>query len=140
MRFCTARIWPSVAEVFITTIMLIQDIAGRDRALGGTPVGADAMLLRRSRYVKSPRRPASIRKGGWRQRTRWAVQSRVRRGDAHMSDREKAQAAFHSVPVGTDVGSVQYELTEEVVRRHLEATHQTPYPPEGGGRFAPGSI
>jgi hypothetical protein len=57
-----------------------------------------------------------------------------------MPEREKAQAAFDSVAVGTDLGSVQYELTEDVVRRHIEATHQAPYPQEGGARFAPVSI
>ena len=52
----------------------------------------------------------------------------------------KAQLAFHSLPVGTDLGSIEYSVTEELVARHLQATHQSSYPPSGGERLAPVSI
>lgn len=55
-------------------------------------------------------------------------------------EKPAAKAAFHQIEVGTELGSIQYELSEELVRRHLEATHQTPYPEEGGQRLAPVSI
>ena len=55
-------------------------------------------------------------------------------------DRTRADVAFHSLPAGTDLGSVTYELSEELARRHLHATHQAEYPPQGGQRFAPVSI
>jgi hypothetical protein len=56
------------------------------------------------------------------------------------SSRQKAHVAFHELPVGTDLGSVQYELSEDLVRRHLQATGQTEYPSGDGERFAPVSI
>ncbi len=52
-------------------------------------------------------------------------------------DRPRAEVAFHELPVGSDLGSIDYELSEEVVGRHLRATHQTPYPPGDGPRLAP---
>lgn len=54
--------------------------------------------------------------------------------------KKKAQAAFHDLPVGADLGSVEYELTPEMADRHLRATHQAGYPPVGGARLAPVSI
>ncbi len=54
--------------------------------------------------------------------------------------RKKAQAAFHDLPAGADLGSIEYELTPEMAERHLRATHQTPYPVSGGVRLAPVSI
>lgn len=56
------------------------------------------------------------------------------------TNRKRADLAFHELPVGTDLGSVQYDLSERMVDRHLRATHQTPYPPAGEDRFAPVSI
>ena len=55
-------------------------------------------------------------------------------------DRQRADVAFHELPVGIDLGSVEYELSQQVVDRHLRATHQTPYPASGGERYAPVSI
>lgn len=59
-----------------------------------------------------------------------------------MSDgeRKRADVAFHELPVGIDLGSVEYEMSERLVERHLRATHQTPYPASGGERYAPVSI
>ncbi len=58
-----------------------------------------------------------------------------------MSDeRPEAKLAFHEVPLGTDMGSVTYELSESRVRRHREATHQSSYPAQGGQELAPVSI
>jgi hypothetical protein len=54
--------------------------------------------------------------------------------------RTRADQAFHELPVGADLGSVEYELTERLVDRHLRATHQTPYPQSGDERYAPASI
>jgi hypothetical protein len=55
--------------------------------------------------------------------------------------REKAHVAFHELPVGTDLGSIEYELSEDLARRHSEATGQTPYPAsDKGDRYAPVSI
>lgn len=56
------------------------------------------------------------------------------------NERKRADLAFHELPVGTDLGSVEYELSERFVDRHLKATHQTPYPVAGGDHFAPASI
>jgi hypothetical protein len=58
----------------------------------------------------------------------------------HESDRRKADVAFHELPVGTDLGSIEYELSEELVRRHLQATGQTPYQPSEHEQFAPVSV
>ena len=55
-------------------------------------------------------------------------------------ERQRADKAFHELPVGTDIGSIEYTLSEERVDRHLRATHQTPYPESGGQRLAPVSI
>jgi hypothetical protein len=55
-------------------------------------------------------------------------------------ERPRADQAFHDLPVGTDMGSIEYTLTEERVRRHLQATHQTPYPERDGERLAPVSM
>ena len=55
-------------------------------------------------------------------------------------ERQRADLAFHELPVGIDLGSVEYELSERVVERHLKATHQTPIPESGGDRYAPVSI
>ena len=55
-------------------------------------------------------------------------------------DKPGAKLAFHEIPLGTDLGSVDYELTESRVRRHREATHQSPYPPLRGQQLAPVSI
>jgi hypothetical protein len=55
-------------------------------------------------------------------------------------ERQKADRAFHDLPVGTDMGTIEYELSEERVARHLEATHQTHYPESGGEKLAPVSI
>ncbi|HSP55151.1 MAG TPA: hypothetical protein VLS25_06135 [Dehalococcoidia bacterium] len=57
-------------------------------------------------------------------------------GDA----RKRADLAFHELPIGTDLGSIEYELSERLVDRHLRATHQTPYPASGDERYAPVSI
>lgn len=56
------------------------------------------------------------------------------------SDRPKAKLAFRDVPLGAGLGSVQYEVSEGLVRRHLQATHQSAYPAQGGLRLAPVSI
>jgi hypothetical protein len=48
--------------------------------------------------------------------------------------------AFHELPVGTDLGSVEYELSEDLVARHVTATHQSIYPGSGDVRYAPVSI
>lgn len=56
------------------------------------------------------------------------------------AERQRADVAFHELPVGIDLGSVEYELSQQVVDRHLRATHQTPYPASGGERHAPVSI
>ncbi len=55
-------------------------------------------------------------------------------------ERPKALRAFHDVDVGTDFGGFEYTLSEELVRRHLEATRQEPYPSGDGERFAPVSL
>ena len=55
-------------------------------------------------------------------------------------ERQRADQAFHDLPVGTDMGSIEYTISEERVARHLRATHQTPYPESGGERLAPVSI
>jgi hypothetical protein len=55
-------------------------------------------------------------------------------------ERQRADQAFHELPVGTDMGSIEYTVSEERVERHLRATHQTPYPESGGERLAPVSI
>ena len=55
-------------------------------------------------------------------------------------ERQKADKAFHELPVGTDMGSIEYTLSEERVERHLRATHQTPYPQTDGEKLAPVSI
>ena len=55
-------------------------------------------------------------------------------------ERKRADLAFHELPVGVDLGSIEYELSERLVDRHLKATHQTPHPPAGGERYAPVSI
>jgi hypothetical protein len=55
-------------------------------------------------------------------------------------ERKRADQAFHELPVGTDMGSIEYTLSEERVERHLKATHQSPYPGSGGERLAPVSI
>jgi hypothetical protein len=54
--------------------------------------------------------------------------------------RKRADLAFHELPIGTDLGSVEYELSEVLVERHLKATHQTPYPSSNNERYAPVSI
>jgi hypothetical protein len=54
--------------------------------------------------------------------------------------RPRADRAFHDLPVGTDLGSIEYALSEERVDRHLRATHQTPYPAQDGERLAPVSM
>jgi len=56
------------------------------------------------------------------------------------SERQKADQAFHELPVGTEMGSIEYTISPERVERHLRATHQTPYPESGGERLAPVSI
>ena len=56
------------------------------------------------------------------------------------SDRPKARVAFHEMVAGADLGSFEYEVSEALVRRHLEATHQSPYPEQGGQRLAPVSL
>ena len=55
-------------------------------------------------------------------------------------ERQRADQAFHELPVGTDMGSIEYTISEERVARHLRATHQTPYPESGGEKLAPVSI
>src|SRR3989304_4009913 len=55
-------------------------------------------------------------------------------------ERQRADQAFHELPVGTDMGSIEYTMSQERVERHLRATHQTPYPESGGERLAPVSI
>jgi hypothetical protein len=55
-------------------------------------------------------------------------------------ERQKADKAFHELPVGTDMGSIEYTLSEEQVERHLRATRQTPYPQTDGEKLAPVSI
>ncbi len=54
--------------------------------------------------------------------------------------RKPADVAFHELPIGVDLGSIEYELSERLVDRHLRATHQTRYPDSGGERYAPVSI
>jgi hypothetical protein len=55
-------------------------------------------------------------------------------------ERQRADQAFHELPVGTNLGCVEYELSQRLVERHLQATHQAPYPPSGGDSYAPVSI
>ena len=55
-------------------------------------------------------------------------------------ERKRADVAFHELPIGVDLGSIEYELSKRLVDRHLKATHQTPYPPGAGERYAPVSI
>ena len=55
-------------------------------------------------------------------------------------ERQRADQAFHELPVGTEIGSIEYSLSEDRVERHLRATHQSPYPESGGERLAPVSI
>lgn len=55
-------------------------------------------------------------------------------------ERQRADQAFHELPVGTDMGSIEYDLSSERVERHLRATHQTPYPETAGERLAPVSM
>jgi hypothetical protein len=55
-------------------------------------------------------------------------------------DRLDAKLAFHDIPIGADLGSVDYEITDSLARRHLQSTHQTEYPTEGDLSFAPASI
>jgi hypothetical protein len=55
-------------------------------------------------------------------------------------NRQRADVAFHELPVGYDLGSVEYEMSEDLVRRHLQATGQTEYPPAAGDRYAPVSV
>ena len=55
-------------------------------------------------------------------------------------ERQRADQAFHELPVGTDMGSIEYTISEERVERHLRATHQTPYPESDGEKLAPVSI
>jgi hypothetical protein len=56
-------------------------------------------------------------------------------------DRLDAKLAFHEIPLGADLGSVEYEVDEKLVGRHLKATRQTPYPDSPhGDRLAPVSI
>jgi hypothetical protein len=56
------------------------------------------------------------------------------------SERKRADLAFHELPIGVDLGSIEYELSGRLVGRHLKATHQTPYPSAGGEQYAPVSI
>src|SRR3989304_6949025 len=55
-------------------------------------------------------------------------------------ERQRADQAFHELPIGTDRGSIEYTVSEERVERHLRATHQARYPESGGERLAPVSI
>jgi len=55
-------------------------------------------------------------------------------------ERQKADQAFHELPVGTDMGSIEYTVSDQRVERHLRATHQPPYPERGGERLAPVSM
>jgi hypothetical protein len=54
--------------------------------------------------------------------------------------RQRADQAFHELPVGADMGSIEYTASDQRVERHLRATHQTPYPESGGERLAPVSM
>ena len=55
-------------------------------------------------------------------------------------DRKRADVAFHELPIGVDLGSIEYDLSERLVDRHLKATHQTAYPSAAGEQYAPVSI
>src|SRR3990170_7597339 len=55
-------------------------------------------------------------------------------------ERKRADQAFHELPVGTDIGSIEYTVSEERVERHLQATHQTSYPEVDGEKLALVSI
>lgn len=55
-------------------------------------------------------------------------------------ERQRADQAFHELPIGTDMGSIEYTLSAQRVERHLRATHQTPYPEIDGEKLAPVSI
>lgn len=57
-----------------------------------------------------------------------------------VSDESGAKPAFHEVPVGTDLGSIEYEVNDELVHRHVQATRQSPYPKHGGQPLAPVSL
>ncbi len=57
-----------------------------------------------------------------------------------LADKPDAKPAFHEIPVGTDLGSIEYEVNDEVVRRHVQATRQSPYPKHGGQPLAPVSL
>ncbi len=57
-----------------------------------------------------------------------------------LADKRDAKPAFHEVPVGTDLGSIEYEVDEGMVRRHMQATHQSPYPERDGHQLAPVSL
>src|SRR3990170_5283831 len=54
--------------------------------------------------------------------------------------RPEAKLAFQDIPLGADLGSAEYEVSETLVRRHLQATHQSGYPDEGRQQLAPVSL
>ena len=57
-----------------------------------------------------------------------------------LADKPDSKPAFHEIPVGTDLGSIEYEVDEGMVQRHMQATHQSPYPAQDGHQLAPASI
>lgn len=57
-----------------------------------------------------------------------------------MDDNSSSKLALRDVPVGTELGSIEYEVDEELVRRHSLATHQSAYPTRDGLESAPVSL
>ena len=51
-----------------------------------------------------------------------------------------SKLALHKVPVGTALGSIQYEVDSDFVRRHRLATHQSSYPSRDRLELAPVSL
>ena len=57
-----------------------------------------------------------------------------------MDESLSALPALRDVPVGTELGSIEYEVDEESVRRHRMATHQPAYPIRDDVELAPASF
>jgi hypothetical protein len=57
-----------------------------------------------------------------------------------MDESSSSELVLSDVPVGTDLGSIEYEIDVESVRRHRLATHQSSYPTRDGAELAPVSL
>ena len=57
-----------------------------------------------------------------------------------MNENSGSGLALSDLPVGTDLGSIEYEIDGESVRRHRLATHQSSYPTQDGVELAPVSL